>query len=112
MNPMLFIALAVIAYFSVAESRAQTANYPDKPIKMMVGFAAGGGTDVAARIVAQKMSEGLGQSIVVENRPGVSGMLATEAVARSAADGYTLMVGSQTTLAVAPILYRKFAIDP
>src|SRR5215470_10117782 len=70
MNPMLFIALAVIAYFSVAESRAQIANYPDKPIKMMVGFSAGGGTDVIARIVAQKMSEGLGQSVLVENRPG------------------------------------------
>ncbi|MGB6816115.1 MAG: tripartite tricarboxylate transporter substrate-binding protein, partial [Pseudolabrys sp.] len=83
MNPMLFIALAVIAYFSVAESRAQTANYPDKPIKMMVGFSAGGGTDVIARIVAQKMSEGLGQSVLVENRPGASGMIAAEAVTKS-----------------------------
>jgi tripartite-type tricarboxylate transporter receptor subunit TctC len=112
MNPMLFIALAVIAYFSVAESRAQTANYPDKPIKMMVGFSAGGGTDVIARIVAQKMSEGLGQSVLVENRPGASGMIAAEAVTKSAPDGYTLMMGSQTTLAVAPSLYRKFSIDP
>src|SRR5262247_4367908 len=112
MNPMLFIALAVIAYFSVAESRAQTANYPDKPIKMMVGFSAGGGTDVIARIVAQKMSEGLGQSVLVENRPGASGMIAAEAVAKSPPDGYTLMMGTQTTLAVAPNLYRKFALDP
>src|SRR5215468_5805471 len=112
MNPMLFIALAVIAYFSVAESRAQTANYPDKPIKMIVGFSAGGGTDVIARIVAQKMSEGLGQSVVVENRPGASGMIAAEAVAKSAPDGTTLMMGTQTTLAVAPTLYRKFGVDP
>ena len=112
MNPQLFIALAVIAYFSVAESRAQTANYPDKPIKMMVGFSAGGGTDVIARIVAQKMSEGLGQSVLVENRPGASGMIAAEAVTKSAPDGYMLMMGSQTTLAVAPSLYRKFSIDP
>jgi tripartite-type tricarboxylate transporter receptor subunit TctC len=112
MNPMLFIALAVLAYFSVAESRAQTANYPDKPIKMMVGFSAGGGTDVIARIVAQKMSEGLGQSVLVENRPGASGMIAAEAVTKSAPDGYTLMMGSQTTLAVAPNLYRKFSVDP
>jgi tripartite-type tricarboxylate transporter receptor subunit TctC len=112
MNLMLFIALAVIAYFSVAESRAQTANYPDKPIKMMVGFSAGGGTDVIARIVAQKMSEGLGQSVLVENRPGASGMIAAEAVTKSAPDGYTLMMGSQTTLAVAPSLYRKCSIDP
>jgi len=69
MNPMLFIALVVITYFSVAESRAQTANYPDKPIKMMVGFSAGGGTDVIARIVAQKMSEGLGQSVWLRTGP-------------------------------------------
>ena len=96
---------------ALADGRAQTARYPDKPIKILVGFAAGGGTDVAARILAQKMSEGLGQSVVVENRPGASGMIATEAVARSAPDGYTLMVGSQTTLAVAPILYRKFSVD-
>jgi len=69
MNPMLFIALVVITYFSVAESPAQTANYPDKPIKMMVGFSAGGGTDVIARIVAQKMSEGLGQSVWLRTGP-------------------------------------------
>src|SRR5262249_54207955 len=80
--------------------------------KMMVGFSAGGGTDVIARIVAQKMSEGLGQSVLVENWPGASGMIAAEAVTKSAPDGYTLMMGSQTTLAVAPSLYRKFSIDP
>jgi tripartite-type tricarboxylate transporter receptor subunit TctC len=89
----------------------QTARYPDRSIKILVGFAAGGGTDVAARILAQKLSERLGQSVVVENRPGASGMIAAEAVAKSAADGYTLLMGSQTTLAVAPVLYRKFALD-
>src|ERR1700758_3941900 len=90
---------------------AQSPKYPDRPVKILVGFSAGGGTDVAARIVANKLTETLGQSVVVENRPGASGMIATEAVAKSAADGYTLMVGSQTTLAVAPVLYRKFSID-
>jgi len=94
-----------------AAGHAQTARYPDKPVKILVGFAAGGGTDVAARIVALKLGEALGQSVVVENRPGASGMIAAEAVAKSPADGYTLMMGSQTTLAVAPALYRKFAID-
>jgi len=89
----------------------QTARYPDRSIKILVGFAAGGGTDVAARILAQKLSERLGQSVVVENRPGASGMIAAETLAKSAADGYTLMMGSQTTLAVAPALYRKFSID-
>jgi tripartite-type tricarboxylate transporter receptor subunit TctC len=107
------IGLAVVLAMgaALADGHAQTARYPDKPIKILVGFAAGGGTDVAARILAQKMSEGLGQSVVVENRPGASGMIATEAVARAAPDGYTLLVGSQTTLAVAPILYRKFSVD-
>src|SRR5262249_20475129 len=84
----------------------------DKPIKMLVGFSAGGGTDVVARILAQKMSEGLGQSVLVENRPGASGMIAAEVVAKSTTDGYTLMMGSQTTFAVAPNLHRKFSIDP
>src|SRR5262245_51175115 len=91
--------------------QAQTARYPDRPVKIFVGFAAGGGTDVAARILAQKLTEALGQSVVVENRPGASGMIATETVAKSPADGYTLLMGSQTTLAVAPALYRKFSID-
>ena len=79
---------------------------------MIVGFAAGGSTDVAARIVAQKMSEVLGQSVLVENRPGASGLLAAEDVVKSPPDGYTLMMASQTVLAVAPRLYRKATVDP
>jgi tripartite-type tricarboxylate transporter receptor subunit TctC len=90
---------------------AARAEFPDRPVKMLVGFSAGGGTDVAARIVAPGLSEALGQAVVVENRPGASGLIAAEAVARAAADGYTLMMGSQTTLAVAPRLYRKFTLD-
>jgi tripartite-type tricarboxylate transporter receptor subunit TctC len=94
---------------SAAEDLAK--QYPERSIKILVGFAAGGGTDVAARIVAQKLAETIGQSVVVENRPGASGMIAAETVAKSGADGYTLMMGTQTTLAVAPALYRKFSID-
>ena len=93
-------------------ARAQNADYPNRPIKMLVGFAAGGGTDVAARIIAQKMSEILGQTILVENRTGASGLIAAEDVAKSDPDGYTLMMGSQTTCAVAPALYHKVTIDP
>lgn len=104
---LLGLALAV----DLPAANGQIRGYPDKPVKIFVGFAAGGGTDVAARILAQKLTETLGQSIVVENRPGASGMIATETLAKSAADGYTLMMGSQTTLAVAPALYRKFSID-
>ena len=105
-------ALLGIAFAAagIASAGAQS-RYPDKPIKIIVGFGAGGGTDVAARIVALKLTEALGQSVVVENKPGASGMIATDLVAKSPADGYTLMVGSQTTMAVAPALYRKFGID-
>src|SRR5438477_5434354 len=110
MLPALLLGL-VLAAASLSAAEGQTTPYPDRPIKILVGFAAGGGTDVAARILAQKLTEALGQSVVVENRPGASGMIAAEAVAKSAADGYTLMMGSQTTLAVAPALYRKFALD-
>ena len=90
---------------------AARAEFPERPVKMLVGFSAGGGTDVAARIVTPGLGEALGQAVVVENRPGASGLIAAEAVARAAADGYTLMMGSQTTLAVAPALYRKFTLD-
>jgi tripartite-type tricarboxylate transporter receptor subunit TctC len=107
----ILLGIALVIAISAVQGHAQTAKYPDRPVKMLVGFAAGGGTDVAARVLAQKLTESLGQSVVVENRPGASGMIAAEATAKSAADGYTLMMGSQTTLAVAPALYRKFAID-
>jgi tripartite-type tricarboxylate transporter receptor subunit TctC len=87
-------------------------KYPDRPVKVVVGFSAGGGTDVAARVIAQKLSEAMGQTFVVENRAGASGLIASEQVAKSPPDGYTIMVGSQTTLAVAPALYRKIQLDP
>jgi len=105
----LLFGLALATVLPAAEDEA--ASYPERPIKIFVGFSASGGTDVAARILAQKLTEALGQSVVVENRPGASGMIAAETVAKSAADGYTLMMGTQTTLAVAPALYRKFSID-
>jgi len=95
---------------AATDSNAQS-KYPDRPVKIVVGFTAGGGTDVAARVLALKLSEAFGQSFVVENRPGASGLIGSDAVAKSPADGYTLMVGSQTTLAVAPALYKKFTGD-
>ncbi len=105
-------AAALALSFCQIAAHAQDAAYPNRPIKMLVGFGAGGGTDIAARIMAQKMSEIVGQSIVVENRTGASGMIAAEDEAKSPPDGYTLMMGSQTTYAVAPNLYRKVALDP
>lgn len=104
---------AVLALGIAATAEAQVTTYPNRPIRMLVGFGAGGGTDIVARVMAQKMGEILGQSIAVENRTGASGMIAAQDVAKSPPDGYTLMMGSQTTYAVAPILYRKsVTIDP
>jgi tripartite-type tricarboxylate transporter receptor subunit TctC len=106
-------ALAVALALAVGSVAAQAAGYPDRPIKVLVGFGAGGGTDIVARILAAKMSDSLGQSVVVENRTGASGMIAAADVAKSPPDGYTLMLGTQTTFAVAPILYRKtVTLDP
>ena len=106
------LTLALALGFAVGSARAQEAAYPHRPIRMIVGFAAGGGTDVAARIMAQKMSEILGQSILIENITGASGLIAADVEAKTAPDGYTLMMGSQTTFACAPNLYRKTTIDP
>jgi tripartite-type tricarboxylate transporter receptor subunit TctC len=105
---MLALALAGVATLA----RADNAAFPNRPIKMLVGFAAGGGTDVAARIMAQQISKIIGQAIVVENRAGASGLIATQDLAKSDPDGYTIMMGSQTTCAVAPALYRKVTVDP
>jgi tripartite-type tricarboxylate transporter receptor subunit TctC len=106
------VALLIALAFGLCARDAEAQAFPNRPLKMVVGFSAGGGTDVVARIVANKMGEILGQSVVVENRGGASGMIGAEAVAKAAPDGYTLMMGSQTTYAVAPNLYRKFAFDP
>jgi tripartite-type tricarboxylate transporter receptor subunit TctC len=92
-------------------ARAQ-GNWPDRPIRMIVGFAAGGGTDITTRTLTPKMSEVLGQPIVVENRPGASGNIATEAVVRAPADGYTLLMGTIAALAINPTLFPSLPFNP
>jgi tripartite-type tricarboxylate transporter receptor subunit TctC len=86
--------------------------YPTRPIRMVVGFAPGGGTDLTARPVAQKLSELIGQQVIVENRPGAGGNIATEQVARAAPDGYTLLMGTIASLAISPGLYGNLRFDP
>lgn len=84
--------------------------YPSKPVRMVVGFAPGGGTDVTARVIVQALSDGLGQRVVIDNRPGANGVLGSELAARAAPDGYTiLMVNSGHT--VNPGMYRKLPYD-
>jgi tripartite-type tricarboxylate transporter receptor subunit TctC len=91
---------------------AQAPWAPDRPVRFVVGFAPGGSTDTTARVVAQGIAAGLGQQVVVENRTGAAGNIATEFVARSAADGHTLIVASMGSHAVNAALYRNLSFDP
>jgi tripartite-type tricarboxylate transporter receptor subunit TctC len=91
---------------------AAAQDYPNRPIRFIVTFAAGGSSDVLARAVAKAMSEGLGQQMVVENRAGAGGHIGAEAVARSAPDGYTLLFGTNGTLAIGPALFTNLKYDP
>ena len=97
----------VCALFACSSALAQASGgYPNKPIKLVVPYPPGGPTDIVARVVAQKLSEQLGQSIIIDNRPGAGANLGAEAVARSPADGYTLMVAT-TAHAINPALFSK-----
>jgi tripartite-type tricarboxylate transporter receptor subunit TctC len=87
-------------------------GYPNRPISMVVGFAPGGGTDTAARIIARKLGENIGQPVVVENKPGAGGNIATDIVAKSEPDGYTILLGSIGSLAVAPHIVAKLPYNP
>ena len=104
-------ALLALALLCAAPAAADDA-YPARPIRILVGFSPGGGTDIMARIVAPRMSERLGQPIIIENRPGAGGNLATEAVAKAAPDGYTLLMGTIAALAINPSLYKNLPFDP
>src|SRR6266478_6421260 len=110
-RPFIAAVAAVLAAFGAAISAfAQT--YPTRAITLVVPYAAGGGNDAMARVVAEKMSKTLGQQIVIENRAGAGGSTATRQVARSAPDGYTLVIGGTGTLAVNPTLYPNIGYDP
>ena len=84
---------------------AQAQDYPARPVRILVPYGPGGATDIIARITAQRLSESLGQSFIVENRPGANGNLALEAVAKAPADGYTLLVGNVSTNAINESIY-------
>ena len=107
-----FALLTAAALCLAWPSTADAQDYPAKPIKILVGFAAGGGTDVTTRILAPRLSDRLGQAIIVENRPGAAGNIATELAVRAAPDGYTLLMGTIAALAVNPTLYGNLPFDP
>jgi tripartite-type tricarboxylate transporter receptor subunit TctC len=103
---------ALCAVMPIAATMALAQDYPTRPITLLVPYAAGGGNDAMARIAADKMSRMLGQQIVVENRGGAGGTLATRDAARAAPDGYTLVIGGTGTLAIDPTLYKNVGYDP
>src|SRR5512140_3616241 len=113
MNPFLrasVLALAAIAAAFCAPF-ASAQGWPSKPVKMVVGFPPGGGTDILARLVAQRLSETWGQQVVVENRPGASATIASNVVAKAAPDGYTSSMGQLTPNAIAPALMPDLPYD-
>ncbi len=90
---------------------SQSASYPNRPVRLVVPAAPGGGADFLARIVSGKLQEQTGQSFVVENRAGASGTIAADMVTKAAADGYTVLLGQSTSIAIAPHLYQKLGYD-
>ena len=100
------------ALCAVPWSAAWAQRYPDKPVRLVVPYVAGGNLDVTARLFGQALADELGQPFVIENRPGANGNTGTEQVVRTAADGYTLAMVSAGTMAINPSLYPKLAFDP
>ena len=104
-------ALASAAVLTLLSGTADAQQYPARPVRLLVPNPPGGATDNLARVVAPKLSEALGQTVVVDNRPGSNGNLAIEAAARAVPDGYTLMLAADAQIVISPHLYRKLPFD-
>ena len=102
-------ALSVAGVFAVPNAFAQ--NYPNRPIKLIAPYPAGGGVDSVARLLGEKLSARLNQAIVIDNKPGAAGTIGADALAKSSADGYTLMLGSITDYAIAPNVHKSLGFD-
>ncbi len=111
MKRLLLTAAAALG-LGLASSASAQDKFPVRPVTLVVPFAAGGSTDVVARLVAQKMAEGLGQQVVVENRAGAGGNLGAQAVSRATADGYTILMATVATHALNPLIAKKKPYDP
>src|SRR5687768_17569919 len=113
MNKRAFAAaLAAAVSMAFAMPAAAQADYPNRPIRLVIGFGAGGSTDIVGRIVARHLTEKLGQSVVVENKAGAGGTIGADLVAKSPPDGYTLTLGTTSTHAIAAGAYSKLPYDP
>ena len=112
MKQWMMIAAAIAGFALHPAASAVAAGYPVRPITLIVPQAPGGGNDVIARILAETMSRTLGQQIIVENRPGAGGTIGTRQLAKSPPDGYTLVMGSTGTVAMAPSVFPNVGYDP
>ncbi|MCM5570466.1 tripartite tricarboxylate transporter substrate binding protein [Burkholderiaceae bacterium FT117] len=106
------VALLALGLASTFAAPANAQNWPSKTVSMVVPFTAGGSTDTVARLIAERLAPKLGQPVIVENRAGVGGALGSDYVAKSPADGYTLLVGTASTMAIAPHVYTKLPYQP
>lgn len=107
----IYAACAGIVLLAAGVGGAFAQTYPTKPVRMIVPFTPGGGSDIVGRVVAQRLSAALGQQFVVENRAGAGGRIGAEAVARAPADGYTLLFATSSVMVTAPALYAKLSFD-
>jgi len=115
MRSLFRLAAVALASLLVAQVHAQedaAKGFPNKPIRILVGYAAGGGNDIIARVVSTRMSEGLGQTVIIENKPGAQSIIAAEYVAKSAPDGYTLLMGATGPMSMNPATYSKLPYSP
>jgi tripartite-type tricarboxylate transporter receptor subunit TctC len=109
---ILLCAAAVVFGLPGGPDRAQAQSFPNRTITLVIPFAPGGSTSIVGRVIADKMSQLLGENIVVDNRPGAGGTVGTRAVAKSDPDGYTILLGYTGTLAIGPSLYKNVGYDP
>src|ERR1700704_737776 len=105
-------SLSAALTVSAPHAAAAAETYPAKPVRFVVAFPPGGGTDIIARSIAQKLAERLAQQVVVDNRPGAGGNIGTDIVAKSAPDGYTVLMGSAGPLAINASLFASMPFDP
>jgi tripartite-type tricarboxylate transporter receptor subunit TctC len=108
----MWVAAAVMTFLLSGAAAAQEANYPTKPVTIIVPAAPGGVTDALGRTLAQRFTEAWGQQVIVENKPGANNQIAAEYVTKAAPDGYTLFIGPEVTFVVNPSLYAKLPYDP
>src|SRR5689334_563864 len=106
------IALLTSALAAFSPGAGAQENYPNKPIRVVIGYSAGGGNDIIVRVMTDELSRGLGQPVIVENKPGAQSIIAAEAAARAAPDGYTVFMGPSGPMTINPATYSKLSYSP